>query len=309
MTNGNPPDLTYSEPDLRALPPDDPDAREDPRPERPSAGGRTILLLGLALLAAGAGWYLWSTWFAPAPAPVIAETAPATPPPDAPAAAAEPEIQYPIDSSATTEPMPELANSDEPLGLGLATAMESDAIARYMVSQDFARRFVITVDNLARKTYSQRLSPFKPAPGAFAVAGTGDRMTISAQNPARYTPLVRVFEAVNSEKLVALYVRFYPLFQEAYREQGYPNAYFNDRLVQVLDMMIATREMPGQLALTQPKVLYEFADPALEALPAGQKILLRIGPENAARVKSKLREIRALVAQEVNVVKGTAKAP
>ncbi|HYL23657.1 MAG TPA: DUF3014 domain-containing protein [Burkholderiales bacterium] len=39
-------------------------------------------------------------------------------------------------------------------------------------------------------------------------------------------------------------------------------------------------------------MLYEFADPDLETRSAGQKILLRMGPENAARVKAKLWEIR-----------------
>jgi len=93
-------------------------------------------------------------------------------------------------------------------------------------------------------------------------------------------------------------VRYYPLFQEAYKEQGYPNAYFNDRLVESLDVMINTPASPGQLALSQPKVFYEYADPSLEGLPAGQKIMLRMGPENAARVKVKLKEIRNLIAKE-----------
>jgi hypothetical protein len=264
-----------------------------------------ILLLGLTLLAAGVGWYLWSTYFAPKPAPVVVE---APPPPPLPKAA-EPAIQHPIDTAAITEPLPALAESDKPLAEGLAAAIDRDAIARYLISQDLVRRIVATVDNLPRKTYAQRLSPLKPVPGKFAVAGADAQMAISPQNAARYAPLVRAFEAVNSEKLVALYVRFYPLFQEAYREQGYPNAYFNDRLVQVLDMLIATREAPGQLAIVQPKVLYEFADPALEALPSGQKILLRMGPENAARVKAKLREIRALVAKEGGAAKTAVKAP
>jgi len=304
MTNGNPPDLDDSEPDLRAIP-DDPYEREDPRSGRSSSGSKVVLLLGLALLAAGGGWYLWSTFFAPKPAPVVAEASP--PPP--PAKAAEPAIQHPIDTGATTEPLPALAESDKPLADGLAAAIDRDAIARYLIPQDLVRRVVATVDNLPRKTYSQRLSPLKPVPGKFTVAGADAQMAISPQNAARYAPLVRAFEAVNSEKLVALYVRFYPLFQEAYREQGYPNAYFNDRLVQVLDLLIATREAPGQLAIAQPKVLYEFADPALEALPSGQKILLRMGPENAARVKAKLREIRALVAKEGGAAKTAGKAP
>ena len=41
--------------------------------------------------------------------------------------------------------------------------------------------------------------------------------------------------------------------------------------------------------------MYTFADPTLEALPAGQKLLLRMGPDNAAVVKAKLKELRAIV--------------
>lgn len=305
MSNASTSDLEDSEPDLRAIP-DDPYEREDPRSGRSSSGSRVILLLGLALLAAGGGWYLWSTFFASTPAPVVAE---APPPPPLPAAPAEPAIQHPIDTGAATEPLPALAESDKPLAEGLAAAIDRDAIARWLIPQDLVRRVVATVDNLPRKTYAQRLSPLKPVPGKFTVAGADAQMAIAPQNAARYAPLVRALEAVNADKLVALYVRFYPLFQEAYREQGYPNAYFNDRLVQALDMLIATREAPGQLAIAQPKVLYEFADPALEALPSGQKILLRMGPENAARVKAKLREIRALVAKEGGAVKAAGKAP
>lgn len=305
MTNGNPPDLQDTEPDLRAIPDDDYE-RGDPRAgSSSSTGSRMLLLLGLLLLAAGGGWYLWSTYFAPKPAPIVAEAPPPPPPPKP----AEPAIQHPIETGAPAGPLPTLAESDKPLVEGLASAIERDAIARWMIPQDLVRRIVVTVDNLPRRSYAQRLSPLRPVPGKFTVVGADAQMKIAPQNAARYTPLVRAFDAVNSEKLVALYVRFYPLFQEAYREQGYPNAYFNDRLVEVLDLLIATREMPGQLAIAQPKVLYEYADPALEALPSGQKILLRIGPENAARVKAKLRDIRSLVAKEGAAAKTAGKAP
>jgi len=49
----------------------------------------------------------------------------------------------------------------------------------------------------------------------------------------------------------------------------------------------------GPVALTQPGVLYEYADPKIEALSAGQKALIRMGGDNATFVKHKLREIRA----------------
>jgi hypothetical protein len=99
-------------------------------------------------------------------------------------------------------------------------------------------------------------------------------------------------EAIDAKKLVAVYVHFYPLFQQAYRELGYPNGYFNDRLVEVIDNLLAAPDTREPVRVVRPKVFYEFAEPELEALPAGQKILIRIGAANASRIKAKLREIR-----------------
>jgi len=41
--------------------------------------------------------------------------------------------------------------------------------------------------------------------------------------------------------------------------------------------------------------MYTYADPALEARPSGQKLLMRMGPDNAAAIKAKLMELRALI--------------
>ena len=46
------------------------------------------------------------------------------------------------------------------------------------------------------------------------------------------------------------------------------------------------------VALMKPEAYFLFSDPDLEARPAGQKVLLRMGSENANRVKAKLMEIR-----------------
>ena len=99
-------------------------------------------------------------------------------------------------------------------------------------------------------------------------------------------------EQADTQKLVQTYVRLYPLFQKSYEELGYPKGYFNDRLVEVIDHLLATPDVPAPIALVQPKVLYEFADPALESRSAGQKMLMRMGPVNESRVKAKLRDIR-----------------
>ena len=88
------------------------------------------------------------------------------------------------------------------------------------------------------------------------------------------------------------YLRFYPLFQKAYERLGYPNAYFNDRLIEVIDHLLATPEPEGPIVLVRPNVLFEFADPDLEALSSGQKLMLRMGPDNAATLKRLLVKFR-----------------
>jgi hypothetical protein len=99
--------------------------------------------------------------------------------------------------------------------------------------------------------------------------------------------------SVDTQTLVSTYTRYYPLFQQAYESLGHPPEYFNDRLVEVIDVLLAAPEVPGPIALAQPGVLYEFADPKLEALPAGQKVLIRMGTDNARIVKTRLRELRS----------------
>lgn len=51
-------------------------------------------------------------------------------------------------------------------------------------------------------------------------------------------------------------------------------------------------EVKGPIPSPRPWVRYEFVDPRLEGLADGQKILLRIGPEHATRLKAWLRALR-----------------
>ena len=62
---------------------------------------------------------------------------------------------------------------------------------------------------------------------------------ISADNGLRYTPYVLLIETVDLRRAVAVYVRLYPLLQRAYEDLGYPKRYFNDRLVEVIDQLLA----------------------------------------------------------------------
>jgi hypothetical protein len=109
--------------------------------------------------------------------------------------------------------------------------------------------------------------------------------------------LIAMVERIDMLEIASFYRRYYPLFQDAYDRLGNPRArYFNDRLIDVIDHLLATPVPDEPLALARPKVLYVYADPELEALSSGQKAMLRIGRENAARVKAQLREFRSAIA-------------
>jgi Protein of unknown function (DUF3014). len=152
------------------------------------------------------------------------------------------------------------------------------------------------------------LWPVNPTAGRFTVEEVNGATVIAPDNSSRYTPLVLLAETVDIRRAVDLYVRLYPLLQSTYAELGYPRGYFNDRLIAVIDQLLATPviEGPIKLELTdvkgpipseRPWVRYQYADPSLESLSAGQKILLRVGPVNGRRLKAKLAEIRAELLQ------------
>jgi hypothetical protein len=167
----------------------------------------------------------------------------------------------------------------------------------FLVSQNIVRHLVVTVDNLPRKKTAVNLWPVKPMTGELAINGAED-VTLSDTNFARYTPLIKIAQNADTKQLVSMYKKYYPLFQEAYVDLGYPDGYFNDRLIEVIDHLLATPDVAGPIRLTQPGVFYQYADPSLEERSAGQKTLIRMGPANAAAVKAKLRELRKEIAKQ-----------
>jgi hypothetical protein len=217
-----------------------------------------------------------------------------------------PAIRYPIEMvGPPPESLPSPGDSNEIVRSALV-ALFGGRLDKLLVPQEIVRRFVVTVDNLPRDHIAVRLLPLTPVRGVPVTTQTDQGLALGRKNAARYWPYLRLAQAVPTDKLVAVYVRFYPLLQQQYEGLGYPNGYFNDRVVHVIDHLLATPDADRPLLVVQPRVLYEFADPALERLSAGQKILLRMGPENTRKLKSKLREIRqALVA---NAPSGSAPA-
>jgi hypothetical protein len=270
--------------------------------EKSPSGRRQFWWILLAIFAVGiaGGYWFWNEiQKRPAPPPPPPPSAEAQAPVPAQAPQAPPAIQHPIvtppppqEQAPAAQPLPPLADSDTMAREALAGLLGPNAIAQYFYADRVILRIVATVDNLPRNQAPARMMPVKPVPGAFAVAKAGEETTIAPDNAARYAPYVALLQALNAKKAVQVYSFFYPLFQKAYQELGYPNRYFNDRLFETIDDLLAAPDIQGPVMLTQPKVLYAFADPDLEQRSAGQKIMMRMGADNEAKVKAKLRELR-----------------
>ena len=216
-----------------------------------------------------------------------------------PAPAPEPAVQEPEPEpqpQAPAVPLPALNESDAAIQDALAGLVSREALNQFLVPGDVIRRIVATVDNLPREKLAVRLWPILPTTGKFLPSGQEGNRTLNPENYARYAPIVRLVAAIDTKKLASVYLRYYPLFQQAYVELGYPSKQFNGRLLEVIDHLLAAPEVKGPVKLVQPAVYFKFADAKLESLSTGQKTLIRVGPDNAAIIKAKLREFRSEVA-------------
>ena len=231
--------------------------------------------------------------------PTVPPAPPAAVVPPKPMEPEEPAVKHPLQESAAPEALPPLNESDEPMTNALAGLIGKETVEQFVVSKDLVRHIVVSIDNLSTEKVAERIRPVKPTPGKFAVGGSEEAPVLSPANYERYKLLVQSILSTDTKTLVATYTRHYPLFQEAYESLGHPPEYFNDRVIEVIDHLLATPEVPDPIPLARPGVQYEYADPKLEALSAGQKVLIRMGSDNARAVKGKLRELRGeLVAKK-----------
>jgi Protein of unknown function (DUF3014) len=226
---------------------------------------------------------------APELEPVADEPQPAV---TAPAATSSAVVATPP-PSARTIPLPPLDESDADVMGGLTEFFGPSAVMQHLVPERVVRNIVVTIDNIPRQQMALNQRPIQPTPGPFVTAGSEDAIVLAPENYARYEPFVALVSNIDAKTLVSFYRGLEPLFQQAYEELGQPDASFSTRLTEVIEHLLQTPTPRGQIALVQPSVLYRYADERLEKLSSGQKLLIRMGVDNAGVVKGKLREIQA----------------
>ena len=235
------------------------------------------------------------------PPPVAPEPASDTSTPAAPAADEGP--RYPVAPTVSERaarelvPLPDLADSDQYFLLALVDLF-GPGVEGMLADPALIEKIVATVDGLPTPQVAERVRPIKGVDDPLLVDGqdgSGEYL-LNTASYRRYDLLVNLIATADVAELAGAYQRFYPLFQQAYVNLGYPDGYFNDRLIEVVDHLLATPDIPEPPTLVRPHVLYEFADPDVEARSSGQKLLLRIGPDHRARVFHFLEAFREAIA-------------
>ncbi len=255
-----------------------------------------VAISSIVLLAAGAaGYWYWKNQETDieyaqietprqiaAPAAPVEEAAPAFPL----------KLETPPPAQAPLPPLPALEQSDSFVLEALNTLLSDPDLVKIFISEKLIEKFVASIDNLPSKSLPVKIMPIKTTGGSMITTGSESDLAISPKNAERYLAYIKVLNGLDTKQLVQLYLRLYPLMQQAYEDLGYPDKYFNDRLIEVIDHLLDAPDVVGPIKLVQPKVVYKFADPALESRSIGQRILMRIGSQNEAVLKAKLRDIK-----------------
>jgi hypothetical protein len=257
------------------------------------------ILLALAILVAGVLWYFRDDILPPPEVPSPAtESAQAEPEPvtTEPLHPIEPLTMSPAEGELVE--LPPLDESDSYFALELIALFGSELEA-LLDEEGLIDKSVATVDNLDRARVAEKIRPLGRISGSFVVTGKEPNgpYYLSPENFSRYDSMVNMLAGADVDEMVGTYRRFYPLIQEAFTRLGYPDAYFNDRLIAIIDQLLETPVPEQPVQLVRPHVLYEFADPDLEALSSGQKLLIRMGNDHASRVKARLTALREQIAQ------------
>ncbi len=261
---------------------DEQERTEEPREERRKIWGLAAAIL--VILAALAALYYFFVMKKPkAPEPV------------APA-----EIVLPAEGEAGEGvpggeplgfPAVPLAASDDAVRQFAAVLSADPEFAKWILTKDLIRKFVVAVDNVANGLSPKPHIDFFSPGGLFRVARTASGTIVDQASYARYAPVVAVVSSLDAAAAARLYRALDPLLQEAYNELGYPGIDFDDTLVRAMAELLEVPVVEGPIRLEQKVLSYAMTDPVLEGLTAAQKQLLRLGPGGVRAVHDKTRQI------------------
>lgn len=215
---------------------------------------------------------------APTPASSSGEVERRPPPPSLPA----PAVSAPVSAN----------NSDG--AVHAAVADFAPQLLQWLTPKEQVRRWIAMVDQLADGSLPIEQRPLTYPMQPFKVVRREHTMSMDRSNFARMAPLVDAFTAIPPERMAQYYQTWRPLLEKTYRELGRGGS-FDQRLRVAIQRVEAAKPLPDLPELVRPSVYYKYADPAQEKANDVQKLLWRMGPDNAQRVQEYLKKLEPLL--------------
>ena len=165
------------------------------------------------------------------------------------------------------------------------------AVISLLAQDQIVRKFVVFVENVSRGEYPQTGVPYKPLGVEMPVRNIDDNLFVmEASAHERFNEIVDTFTSLDTDAAFALYRLLSPLFQQAYAEIGFRDQSFDDTLRSAISNVLRAEEVEGPFQLVKPSVMYLYADASIENLQEVHKLLIRMGPDNTAKIKARLQD-------------------
>ncbi|PCK07998.1 MAG: hypothetical protein COA42_11480 [Alteromonadaceae bacterium] len=201
--------------------------------------------------------------------------------------------------------VPALNESDTAIIADIASLSSTVDLSRIFSKEEIARKIVRSVYGLSEGRVVKRFRPTTSPNTALSATKSGEQTEdkqeiyqLDAKTFDRYDLYLKTFKALNNKAAHELYYFYSPILEQAYKELGLKGGSFHKSLLTAIDTLIETPETGDDLKLIRPSVMYKFHDPAIEALPASQKLLIRMGKNNRQLLKSELIQLRAALIKD-----------
>ena len=211
--------------------------------------------------------------------------------PDTTAMAAEGSSQSELAGPASAAPLT-AQEGDELLRQQLAAAGAKPILLKLLNNEQPLEVSAALIDGLGHGIILRKFLPGGLHKEPFSVVAEDDAIYMSTASYLRYDRFADAIAALDVAALVNAFHLLRPLYEQAYGYLGLDPGDFDNAVIRMLDLVLATVEIGEPIALKPKAVVYIYADPSLESLPAVQKQLLRMGPDNIRRIKQQAQLLR-----------------
>jgi hypothetical protein len=263
-------------------------------PDRMAGKGKWIALgiVGIIVIGLG-GYYLFSGKPAKEPLPV-------TEPPKSETAFPAPKPSLETAKETLPAARPSLAESDDWVRQKGQTLSAEPGWAQWLANKNLIRRLTAAVVNISEGKSPRKHLSFLGSQKPFSALKKEGGLYLDPQTYDRYNLVTEIISRMEAVKAVGVFKELSPLFQDAYRELGYPQGEFQAVLIHAIKELLLTPVVEGDIRVKEAVLSYWAVDDNLEDLSEAQKHLLRMGPQNTRKIQKKLREMALLLGASEN---------